>query len=279
VPDQEYRERSHEIWEEVAESWDRERQLLWSVSRRVGERLVDVLDPQPGEKLLELAAGTGETGLRAAARLGDDGRLVSTDFSENMVEATRREAERLGFKNVDAQVADAERLGFVDDQFDGVLCRWGYMLMADPEAALRETRRVLRAGGRLSFAVWAGAEQNPWAAIPGRALIEQTGAPPPDPEAPGIFSMADPKRTRGLLKEAGFRSKQEDAVELNWHFDDADDYWHFLTQVAGPIAILITALSDEDRAALRERIDPAIEPFRADSGYDLPGASYVFLAD
>jgi ubiquinone/menaquinone biosynthesis C-methylase UbiE len=278
VPDQEYRERSHEIWEEVAESWDRERQLLWSVSRRVGERLVDVLDPQPGEKLLELAAGTGDTGLRAAARLGDDGRLVATDFSENMVEATRREAERLGFKNVDAQVADAERLGFVDDNFDGVLCRWGYMLMADPAAALSETRRVLRTGGRLAFAVWAGAERNPWAAIAGRALLEQTGAPPPDPEAPGIFSMADPKRTRGLLKEAGFQSKVEDEVELAWRFDDADDYWRFLNEVAGPIAISIAALSEEDRAALRERIDAAIEPFRTDSGCVMPGVSYVFLA-
>lgn len=92
-----------------------------------------------------------------------------------------------------------------DDSVDGVLCRWGYMLMAEPETALRETRRVLRDGGGLALSVWAAPESNPWASVPGRLLREQTGAPPPDPTAPGIFAMADPERTRWLLTKPASR--------------------------------------------------------------------------
>ena len=278
MPEQEYRERSHEIWEEVAESWDRERQLLWSVSRRVGERLVDVLDPQPGEKLLELAAGTGDTGLRAAARLGDDGRLVSTDFSENMVEAARREAERLGFKNVDAQVADAERLGFVHDNFDGVLCRWGYMLMADPAAALAETRRVLGDGGRVAFSVWGDPEQNPWASIPSRVLLEHTGAAPPDPYAPGIFAMASEERTRELLEGAGLEPTRIERVEMAWRFDSLDAYWHYVTDLAGAVAMLVRALPEEDQRAVRDEVEQRIRPHAEGDGYRFQGLCLNVLA-
>ena len=83
-----------------------------------------------------------------------------------MVDAARRNGEARGLENVEYQVLDAERMGLDDDSFDGVLCRWGYMLMADPAAALEETRRVLRDGGTLAFAVWQTPDRNAWAAIP-----------------------------------------------------------------------------------------------------------------
>jgi len=278
VADQDYHELSRQVWEQVAPAWDRERAELWGASHAVGEWLVGALDPKPGERILELAAGTGETGFAAAKVLGDEGRLVCTDFSANMVEAARGEAERLGLGNVEPRVADAERMEFEDGSFDGVLCRWGYMLMADPEAALGETRRVLRDGGRLAFAVWAGPERNPWASLPGRALLDVTGAPPPDPDAPGIFAMKDSQRTRGLLGAAGFEPQREDEVGVEWRFDDRDDYWRFITEVAGPIAIAVNALEPDQQAALRERLEGDIEPFRSNGGYLLPGVSLTFLA-
>ncbi|MCA1707860.1 MAG: class I SAM-dependent methyltransferase, partial [Actinobacteria bacterium] len=169
----------------------------------------------------------------AAAALGEEGRLISTDFAPNMMQAARAESQRLGLGNVGHRQLDAERLDLDNESVDGVLCRWGYMLMADPAAALRETRRVLRDGGALALSVWGCPEGNPWASIPGRALLEHTGASPPDPTAPGIFAMADPERTRSLLAAAGFEVQRWENLELSWRFQDFDAYWRFLTQLAG----------------------------------------------
>jgi ubiquinone/menaquinone biosynthesis C-methylase UbiE len=134
---QDYRQASLDTWDRMAAGWEDDRRSVWESSRVVGEWLVDALDPQPGETVLELACGVGDTGLAAAARLGSSGRLISTDFSTQMVAAARRRADELGVSNVEFRTMDAERMDLDDDSVDGVLCRWGYMLMADPAAALR----------------------------------------------------------------------------------------------------------------------------------------------
>jgi ubiquinone/menaquinone biosynthesis C-methylase UbiE len=179
---------------------------------------------------------------------------------------------------VEPRVLDAERMDLEDDSVDGVLCRWGYMLMAEPETALRETRRVLCDGGRLALSVWAAPESNPWASVPGRLLREQTGAPPQDPTAPGVFAMADPERTRSLLTNTGFEVRRLEDVGVNWLFEDFDAYWTFLNEHAGAIAVGIAVLSEEDKRALRGRIEEAVEPYRANSKYELPGLAQNTLA-
>lgn len=262
----------------MAEGWDRDRRWIWDSSRVVGEWMVEALDPQPGQTILELASGAGQTGFAAAAALGEDGRLISTDFAPNMVEAARAESARLGLHNVEHRVLDAERMDLEDDSADGVLCRWGYMLMADPEAALRETRRVLRDGGRLAISVWGAPQDNPWAAVAGAALREQTGAPPPAPTDPGIFAMADPERTRSLLASVGFEVQRMEDIPVSWRFEDFDAYWNFLLNLAGAIAVAIAALPEGEQRALRGRIEEAVEPYRMNGGYELPGLAQNTLA-
>jgi ubiquinone/menaquinone biosynthesis C-methylase UbiE len=273
VANEDYRKASFETWQAMAEGWDRERSWIWEVSRAVSDQMLAALRPQPGQTILELAAGTGETGFAAALAIGPDGRLISTDFAPDMVDAARRESGRLGLDNVEHRVMDAERMDLDDDSVDGVLCRWGYMLMADPAAALSETRRVLRPGGRLSLSVWAAPERNPWASIPGKALMEHTGAPPPNPEDPGIFAMADPERVRSLLREAGFGEPRLEEVEVRFRFDGFDDYWRFITELAGAIALVLKAMPEEEREAVRGLVAPTTGDFRANGGLELPGVT------
>jgi ubiquinone/menaquinone biosynthesis C-methylase UbiE len=254
----------------MAEGWDRERRWLWETSHAVSEWMIQALAPQPGQTILELACGTGETGFATAAALGDQGRLISTDFAPNMVQAARAESQRLGLGNVEHRQLDAERMDLDNDSVDGVLCRWGYMLMANPAAALRETRRVLRDGGGLALSVWGSPQRNPWASLPGRALLECTGAAPPDPTAAGIFAMADPERTRSLLAAAGFEVQRWENLELSWRFQDFDAYWRFLTQLAGAIALSIANLTDEKQRALRARVEEAVAPYRSNDAYEIP---------
>jgi SAM-dependent methyltransferase len=273
VPTGEYRSASYEIWQAMAAGWDRERGWMWDVSRAVSEQMLEALAPEPGQTILELAAGTGETGFAAARAIGPAGRLISTDFAPEMVAAARRESERLGLLNVDHREMDAERMDLADDSVDGVLCRWGYMLMADPAAALAETRRVLRDGGRLSLSVWGPDARNPWASLPAGALREHTGAQPGDPHDPGIFAMADAERVRSLLQDAGFAELQLDEVEVSWRFADFDAYWRYVTELAGGIAMALQALPEADRAAVCKLAEHASGDYSVDGGLDLPGVT------
>ena len=262
----------------MAAGWERGRAYIWEVTRAVGEQMVAALDPQPGETLLELAAGTGETGFAAARMVGSEGRLLSTDFSSAMVDAARRRGEELGLENVEYRVLDAERMDLPDAIVDGVLCRYGYMLMGDPAAALGETRRVLKPGGRLSFAVVGSPEGNPWASVPGRVLVELGHSPPPEPGAPGIFAMADEARIRDLVTGAGFEQPQIDEVKVVWSFADGDELWRFVTEVAGGIAMVIRGLPEEEQLRVRSEIERASEPLRSNGGYDMPGLTLNVLA-
>jgi SAM-dependent methyltransferase len=278
VPDDDYRTASHRIWEAMAAGWEGNRRRVWDASRAVGEWMVDALDSQPGETLLELAAGVGDTGFAAASRLGAEGRLITTDFSQAMVDAARRRAEELGVSNAEFRTLDAERMDLDDGSIDGVLCRWGYMLMANPGAALAETRRVLGDGGRVALSVWGDPRQNPWASIPASALLDQTGADPPDPLAPGIFAMASEERTRGLLGAAGLEPQWVENVEMAWRFESFADYWHHLTDVKGAIAMVVRSLPQSEQDALGEEIEGRLQPYADAGGYRLPGMCLNVLA-
>ena len=139
---EEYRRAALESWQGMAAGWERRREDIERVTLPVSEWMVHALDPQPGDTVLELAAGPGGTGFSAAALVGDQGRLISSDFSSEMVEVARRRAAELGLVNVEHRVMDAEEISFEDGSVDGVLCRFGFMLMPDPAVALAETRRL-----------------------------------------------------------------------------------------------------------------------------------------
>jgi SAM-dependent methyltransferase len=273
-----YRRTSQEVWKAMAPGWERWRDQLAEALTPVREWLIGALGPRPGETLLELGAGTGETGFEAAAILGEEGRLISTDFSAEMVEVARRRGSELELQNVDYRVVGAERIELDSGSVDGVLCQSTYMLMADPAAALAETRRVLRPGGRLALSVWGAPERNPWASIGGLILVERGHMPPPDPEAPGVFSMASEERTRALLDGAGFGSVRTEEVGLRFRFRDLDDYEQWVVEVAGPFAMLVRGLSADERQVLRLRLREAFVPFATGGGYELPGVALCAVA-
>jgi ubiquinone/menaquinone biosynthesis C-methylase UbiE len=273
-----YRRASHEVWEAMAPGWERWRAQLADALTPVREWLIRELGPKPGETVLELGAGTGETGFAAAAILGDNGRLISTDFSPEMVEVARRRGNELALGNVDYRVIDAERIELDTDSVDGALCQSAYMLAADPAAALAETRRVLRPGGRLALSVWGAPERNPWASIGGMILIERGHMPPPEPGAPGVFSMASEERTRALLDGAGFRSVRTAEVPVQFGFRSLEDYEQWIIEVGGPFAVLVRGLPEEEREVLRARLSEAFVPFATEGGYELPGAALCAVA-
>jgi SAM-dependent methyltransferase len=240
--------------------------------------MVRALDPQPGDTVLELAAGPGDVGFAAAPLLGDEGRLISSDFSSEMVEVARRRAKELGLRNVEHRQIDAEDIPLEEHSVDGVLCRFGLMLMPDPEAAVAETRRVLRPGGRLALAVWSTAQRNPWISIAGRILDELGHAPPTDPDAPGPWVLADHERLHDLLAGGGFSAVHIEEVPILLKYDDVADYVAVSTETSGMLARIWREVSDEEQEVITARLSEDFQPFAVDGGYKLPGVAVVASA-
>jgi protein-L-isoaspartate O-methyltransferase len=128
----EQRREQLENWAAMAPGWERAREGREKGAAPVTEWLVRELAPEAGDTVLELAAGQGHVGFAAAPLLGDNGRLISSDFSSAMVQIARRRSSELGLANVAHRVLDAEAIELEDASVDGAICRWGYMLIGQP---------------------------------------------------------------------------------------------------------------------------------------------------
>ena len=156
---------------------------------------------------------------------------------------------------------------------DRVVCRWGYMLMADPAAALAETRRVLRDDGTLGFVVWQTPDRNMWAAVPAMTLIQRGHMPPPEPGAPGIFAMGERDRIVELVTGAGFPEPRIEELTFEWNYG-ANDVWDTINRLAGPIAAVIKQLSAQEQQEVREAIEAGFEEYRDGDNLKVPAACW-----
>ena len=206
----------------------------------------------PGDRVLELACGAGDVGLGAAEAVGPTGRVLCSDFAEPMAEIARKRAEALGFEHVEAGVLDAEEPLLGGERFDAVLCRFGYMLMADPAKALHASWAALDRGGRLALSVWGPAERNPWLSLITDTVMKTLGAPPPAPGVPGPFALADHDRLRSQLEGAGFEDVVVEDLETERHHDSLDDWWAETREVSGPIGALLDHLEEAQVSAIQD---------------------------
>ena len=241
--------------------------------------LVDAIEPQPGHRVLELAAGPGDTGFLAAELIAPGGTLISSDAVEEMVDVARARAAELGVANVEFRTIDAEWIDLPTAGLDAVIARWLYMLLADPATALSETRRVLRPGGRLALAAWTDPADNPWAAAPTAELVAIGAIEPPDPESPHMFGFRDPQRIRALLEDAGFTDIELDQVALTFRYPSLDDWWDTQLDISTSLARAVGDLTPAQRDDLRDAIDARLASHVAEDGtVALPGLTHVAAA-
>jgi SAM-dependent methyltransferase len=279
MTDADYRRESRAMWARAAAGWKAHRDALRASTMPVSAWMVDALAPQPGDTLLELAAGTGDTGFLAAELIRPTGTLISSDVVPEMLTTAQERAAELGIDNVRFRQIDAESIDVEAASLDGVLCRWGYMLMADPVAALRETRRVLRPGASVALAAWADPRANPWASLPGQELVSRGLMEPPDPDAPGQFFWAREGVIADALEDAGFVEPTVETVEFTIDYRDLDDWWRTGTDMSPRYGDALGALDGAVREELREAIARAAAPFIAQDGrLELPASTWVATA-
>jgi SAM-dependent methyltransferase len=274
-----HRASARDVWERAAPGWRDRRAALQAVAMPVSQWMAEALRPQPGHRVLELAAGAGDTGFLVAELIAPGGTLICSDASEGMLEAARGRAEEVGAHDVEFRALNAESIALPTASVDGVLCRWGYILLADPSAALGETRRVLRPGGRLALAAWDAAARNPWASVASEELQRLLGTPPPEPGQPGMFGFAPPGRIETLLDEAGFTEVEVEVLDLTFTYADEDAWWEDRVALSVPFADALAGLDAERRDRLREAIDARLAEYRDGSGrLVVPGRALVAAA-
>ena len=263
-------------WNAVASAWDEYRNRLFEDVRSVSDWIIEYVDPQPGQTVLELTAGPVETGFLAAALLGPTGRLISSDFVPAMVGAARRGADERVLDNVECRVLDAQQIDLPDNSVDGVLSRFGLMLVPDQRRAIAEIRRVLRPGGRCAYTTWGLPQHNPWIFQLVAALVQNGIAPPGDPFAPGgLFSLATEESNSALAADGGFTDVTIDELTGTMRFDDPDDYWAHVAAVSGPIAELVSSLDGDRVGAIRSVLDPSLAAFERDGALEIPWLATV----
>ena len=255
-------------WAEVREPLERQLAPL-------GRHALAALAPRPGEAVLDIGCGGGETALDVARAVGPDGTVVGIDVSAAVLAFARRAAE--GCERVRFIEADAEVFPFEPASFDAAFSRFGVMFFADPIAAFGNIRRSLRPDGRLAFVCWRALEENPLDMLPLRAASAHLPPQPAyDPEAPGPFAFADPDRVRGILQRAGFGDIEIIARDEQVGSGDLDTMLAVCSRVGALGKILRE--NPELRAAALPAVRAALAAHDGPDGVRLAAAIWVVTA-
>jgi len=271
---------SVDYWDGAAEGWARQAKPFAGFCAELSRRMVEAIDPQPGQTVLELGAGPGDLGLLAAELLAPAGKVIVSDRSERMLEFARERAAERGVGNVEFKRLDAEWIDLPLASVDGILMRFVLMLVDDPRACLQECRRVLRSGGKLAVAVWAEEGLNPWASVCNGLLRRSGLAPPADPSRPSPFRLGDQSRLAELLEDAGFYLERLEAVELEERHPDFASFWQRRLDLSASTRAALTRLDRGGQERFEQELRGELAPScSADGSYKLPAVALLAVGE
>jgi SAM-dependent methyltransferase len=268
-------------WTETAgPKWVRYETVLDRQIAPLGVRAMERGRIGPGERVLDVGCGCGDTSVTLGRRVGASGAVLGVDISPVMLERARqRGADQ---PHVRFARADAQTHRFEAGAFDVLFSRFGVMFFADPTAAFANLRTALRPGGRLAFVCWQSLPQNAWLAVPLAAAARHITFPaPPAPGAPGPFSLADPGRVRGIIEGGGFvdvACEPDEGSLVVGGGGTLDDAVDFLLDGVGPASAALREAGPEARPRVAAAVREALVPYATADGVRLPAAAWIVTA-
>jgi SAM-dependent methyltransferase len=259
------------VWRDSAPFWEKHREVIRQMFAPVTQALVDDGLIGRGHAVLDVGTGPGEPALSIAALAGPEGKVFGIDPAPEMVDAARREKDRLGFRNVQFDVASADRLPYPAETFDAVVCRFGAMFFPSPVDAVREMLRVLKPGRKLVLAVWHFAERNPFFYTLQRVIERYAAPPPPAPGDPDAFRFANPGQLRDVVGEAGATAPCERLLQFTIQAPiSVEDFLTLRCEMSEKLRATVATLSKEQLTELKRRALEALQGHSTDRGMSFP---------
>ena len=247
------REQQKQLWNKVSPGWKKWDQFIMEFLRPMGDAIIERLELKEDDIVLDVAAGTGEPGLTIAATV-KKGKVIGTDLSDEMLQIAEANAVAKGLKNYSTKASDVCELPFEDNTFTKISCRMGFMFFPDMQTAANEMYRVLKPGGRLAIAVWAGPDKNLWYTAMASAMNKYVETPLPAPDAPGMFRCSASGVMADIFAKAGFKGVGEQEIKGKVDFIDADTYWRNRTELSETLVAALAKLDEATKTAIKNEV-------------------------
>jgi SAM-dependent methyltransferase len=272
----EFREGQRTQWNTAATGWRKWSELIDAAASAISQRLVELADVKPGDRVLDVAAGYGEPSLTAAKAAGPDGSVVATDISAEMLSYGRERAAATGLDNIEFVESDASSLDYPEGSFDAAVSRWGIIFEPDAEGAAARVRSFLKPGGRFAISSWGSPDRVPFLAIPMKTVMEKLQVPPPPPGTPGPLSRPTPEALGGLLEAGGFSDVEVEEANVTIGLESAEQFTTFVREIAPPITAMMSSHPKEVQAEAWAAITDAVRQTAGDG--EVTFANLVLMA-
>lgn len=273
-----YKKAQREQWNKDGAAWRRWNPFLDRWYGEATRQMLDLARIQPGQRILDIAAGAGEPAVSAAQRVGPGGYVLATDISEGIVALALEVARERGFEQIETRAMDGEKPDVPDASFDAALCRLGLMYMPHPVTALREWRRALGTNGRVAVVVFSTPDRNPWGAVPASIIRRRAQLPPPAAGQPGPFSLGAPGVLEGLFRDAGFAEPEVRAVPAPHRAASAAEYVRVAREAFGGFNAMMAQLPSHERESAWKEVEASMRSFESPAGFEAPGECLVAAA-
>jgi SAM-dependent methyltransferase len=251
----EFKTAQREGWDSVAEGWKEWWESIEKGAQKISQRLIELAEIKPGQRVLDVATGIGEPSITAAKVVGTGGHVLATDISRQMLAIAKERATFLGLQDIiEFKESDVENLDLTNSSFDAALSRWGLMLFPNPDVAIGKIYSSLESGGRFAAAVWADATKVPVISLATRIIGGQIQMSAPLPGVPNPFSLADTNKLENSLARAGFRDIHIDTVIVTFEFESGGDYCRYCQAVSVSARTALSKVTDERKEDVLRKV-------------------------
>jgi ubiquinone/menaquinone biosynthesis C-methylase UbiE len=254
-------------WEAAAPGWAKWENVLAEGLADVTDTMLDMAGVDAGMRVLDLACGAGSQSLRAATRVGPQGRVVASDISAIMLMQVEEAAKRSGLSNIETLECAAEDLPSSVGVFDAAISRLGLMLFPAPKQALKAVQSVLKPKARISVLVFTTPSANPFMSMPMQILLRHAGKDPPAAGQPGIFALGGPGVLERLLSNSGLAELEAKVARASLRLASAAEALEMMQQAFGAYRAVVADLRPEARAAAWSEVGECLRQFEDHEGF------------